>query len=177
MDNLKTNTKTAINYWVNVSSLLPFILLIITGLILQANYHFSHKPEEYEVFSMNKKYWLLLHKIFALISTPIIFFHLALHFRWIKNLFMNKISSKGNKIVRTTKVLLILYFLTFITSMVSWLFLEDPHAKRMIIELHDKIALIIIIYFTIHIIQHFKWLVKNTQKIFLVKVLPNFRRG
>jgi hypothetical protein len=120
MEQTKTNSRTSINYWVNISSLVPFILLIISGFILQLNYHFGHNPETDEVFSLNKQDWLLLHKIFTLISTPIIFIHLALHYKWIKYLFMNKISSKGNKIVRTTKVLLILYFLTFFTSIISF---------------------------------------------------------
>jgi ferredoxin len=171
--------KNNANYWINISSLLPFILLMSSGIILQANYHFARKPDYYEVFSLNRSDWLLLHIIFALISTPIIIIHLALHFKWIKNLFKNKFSSKGNKIVRTSKILLVLYFFTVITGLVPWIFIEDPHGKRMLIELHDKITLGIIIYFILHFIQHFKWLVKNTKNIFKGKdmlfFLPRFR--
>lgn len=155
-------SKSKRNYYIDVAALLPFIMLIITGLIMLA-YH-TEKPYTELILSKDGGFWLNTHIVFAVITFVIIIIHLSLHINWLSKLVSGKLKNKywvGNLI------LLILFLLTTIASALPWLFLDESTISTFLLGVHNKLGLLLIAFFLIHLFRYFNWLVTMTKKVFM----------
>jgi hypothetical protein len=75
-----------------------------------------------------------------------------------------KLFIKGNKLIKRTFRLFILFVTVSITGLVPWLFGFSFEARHHIIEIHDKIAIIMSILFLYHFAIRHNWLVEYIQK-------------
>ena len=157
---------TKINFYLNLLNFIPFLIVIITGLILQIAYHMHRLPDNYLVSGLNKPGWLLLHEISASISLAGIIIHCMLHWKFITTTTKKIFNRKSKTRILSSYYLLIIYIPTFLTSIGSWIFFNDKDSTRhTLVEIHDKLALILIIFSLIHIISRFGWMMRTYQKI------------
>ena len=111
------------------------------------------------VLGLNRYGWLLLHKITAVISIIGLSAHLFLHVGWLKAVLLKKLYKKSRRNTKITLWLLISAVATALTGIISWLLAPAMvYARHSIIEIHDKIGIILIIIFVLHIVNHWKWL-------------------
>ena len=115
------NSKAIRNYWVDIISFLPFLLLLFSCIIMLM-YH-AEKPYYEETLGLNGDTWLLIHKISTLIATPLIILHLILHSDWLKKLFTLKLK---NKYKRKNITLLVSFTLCLFTSLHGLLYMILP---------------------------------------------------
>lgn len=143
-----------------MATLLPFLFLIITGIIMLA-YH-TGKPYSEVILNKDGNFWLSTHKVFAVSSFTLITVHLSLHISWFRKLFSGKLKNKYR--IRNL-VLVILFLLTTLTSVFPWLILNESETANAILGVHNKIGLLLIVFFVIHLIGYFRWLLGMTKKI------------
>lgn len=159
-DRRSSSPKT--NYYVDMASLLPFLFLLFTGIIM-LGYH-AGKPFSENTLNMDGAFWLNIHIVFAVISFVMIAVHLSLHFNGVKMLFSGKTKNKNR--IRNL-ILVLLFFATTLASFVPWLMMGESDAARMILGLHNKMGLLLIVFFVIHLLTYFKWLINMTKKEFV----------
>lgn len=156
---VKVNISKKTLFYVNSITFLPFILLAFSGLLIQINYHAGHLTDTAVVLGLNRYGWLLLHKITAVISIIGLSAHLFLHVGWLKAVLLKKLYKKSRRNTKITLWLLISAVATALTGIISWLLAPAMvYARHSIIEIHDKIGIILIILFVLHIVNHWKWL-------------------
>ena len=153
-------TKSKRNYYVDIATLLPFLLLLFTGIIMLI-YH-TGKPYSETTLGLDGDSWLNIHIVFAVISLVMISIHLYLHLNWFKKLFTGQLK---NKYWLRNLMLVVVFSLTFLTSLIPWLFLEESNTATMMLGIHNKLGLLLIVFFVIHLLGYFKWLINMTKKV------------
>ncbi|HKM45782.1 MAG TPA: hypothetical protein VJY12_10030 [Dysgonamonadaceae bacterium] len=153
--------KSRKNYYVDIAALVPFLMLLFTGIIMLMYHTGTSKLEN--ILSRDGHFWLNTHIAFAIISSMIILVHLSLHLNWFRKLF----SAKRNKYWFRNLMLVILFFVTAFTSFIPLLILEESTASSMILGIHNKFGLLLIAFFIIHLLSYSKWLISTTQKVFI----------
>jgi hypothetical protein len=76
--------KATTNFWINVLSLVSFIGVIFTGVLL---HRFSPELKESTILGVTRYDWGSVHWILALSFFTIIIVHLVLHWNWAKGSF------------------------------------------------------------------------------------------
>lgn len=156
----KNVSKSRINYYVDIAIFLPFLFLITTGLFMLA-YH-SGKPYPETILGRDGYFWIAVHQVLAAISFILVGVHLYLHFGWIKKLFSGKLKNKYR--IRNL-ILFILFIATTLTSVLPWLLLGESDIAKLLLGLHNKIGLLLIAFFIIHLLTYFRWLAGMTKKV------------
>ncbi len=105
---VKKPKKSTIFFYVDTIIFFPFILLALSGLLIQFNYHHEDMADTAVVLGLNRYGWLLLHKTTAVISIIGLSIHIFLHMGWLKAVFFKKLYKKTNPNTRITMWLLIL---------------------------------------------------------------------
>ncbi len=156
------NTKAARNYYVDIVSFVPFLLSILSGIVMLI-YHISGNSD-YKIIGFGREKWLLAHQILSLIALPFIFLHLSLHSFWLKKLFSLQLKSnhKGKNIT-----LFIVFILCVTTSLLSWLVFKDSVIGNLLRGLHNKLGVIMTLFFILHISAYSKWLINMSRKFFI----------
>ncbi|WP_075602842.1 DUF4405 domain-containing protein [Saccharicrinis aurantiacus] len=149
------------NYYVDMASLLPFLLMIFTGIIL-LGYH-AGKSTSQLTLSMSSNFWLNAHIVTSIITIGLVCVHLYQHISWFKKLFIK--GGKSKKWIRNL-ILLILFIATTLTSLIPWLVMEDTSSSKLVLGLHNKFGLLLIIFFVIHVLSYSKWIVALTKNVF-----------
>lgn len=151
---------TRANFYINLAALVPFMATIATGMVLQLQYHMHHLPDTALMLGLDRYGWLTLHKVSAVISLACTLHHCAHHRSFIvtvtkKRLFRKKISSAV-----VSYYLLLVFVPTALTAIVSWIFLGG-HARFILVEVHDKLALLLIVIFAVHMVSRAGWMVRT----------------
>lgn len=157
---------TKIQFFINLSNCFSLSILIITGLVLQFEYHMYHKPELHFVFGFNKFSWLLLHKISSIISLIGIIVHCIIHWKFISTITKKIFTKKQKSEFLISYSLFIIFIPTALTAISSWIFYKySDNTRLLLMEIHDKIALVLIVLSLIHVILRFGRMVKIYQKL------------
>ena len=77
--NTEKSKKSTINLYIVLFVFLPFVLLVLSGLIIQINYHIGDIKDTVTVLGLNRYEWLHIHKISALTSIIGISIHVFLN--------------------------------------------------------------------------------------------------
>lgn len=152
-------SKSRRNYYVDIVTLLPFLMILFTGVIMLM-YH-AGKPYTETIFSKDRAFWLNVHILFAVITFVMVSIHLSLHLNWFKKLFSGK---QKNKYWIKNLILVILFFCVTLTAVFPWLILKESNLSSLMLGLHNKIGLLLIVFFVIHLQSYFKWLFNMTKK-------------
>ncbi len=157
----KKLSKASQNYFINLISFLPFLFLLVSGLIVLR----YHSGTDYEQLSLgiNGHLWLKVHRITALVVVPLIVVHLWMHKHWLKSLVTLK--TKG-KFGGTNMTLFFLFLFCLLTALLAWLVFEDTKLGEALREVHSKLGLLLIVFFVAHISNYYKWLLNMTRKKF-----------
>ena len=150
------------NYFLNMATLLPFVLLLASG-ILVLRYHGGMDYNKLTL-GLNGNQWLKAHQLLALVVIPLVMLHLWLHGYWLKKLFRLKKASGKNHDMNLA--LFIVFVLTVLTALISWLVFDGKPAADLLREIHNKLGLALLFFFAIHLINYFKWLANMTRKNF-----------
>ena len=145
-------------------SLLSFIIVSVTGMLIQVVYHMKGFPDEFVYIGLNKQKWLLLHKYTSFIVTILLLVHIARYHMWFVNMIKRKVLSNKNYYIKIMITLLTISFITIITGVFSLLFKPSGDIHNLVIEIHDKFGVVFVIFIIYHVIYRKKRLLK--MKIF-----------
>ena len=152
-------TKARLNFYIDIVSLLPFFLLLITGLILLM-YH-SGRPYTETILQFEQSNWLNFHKILSIVSSTLIIIHLVAHTKWLKQLFTAKLKGKKNI---SNLLLLITFVLTALLAFIPWFFIKNANVSAELLGIHNKVGLLLLLFFIIHLSNYYKWIIKMIKK-------------
>lgn len=156
-------SKATRNYYLNIFTLLPFLLLVFSGLVV-LRYH-GGQPYEKDTIGLNGYTWLWVHRILGLVVIPLIMVHLWMHAHWVKKLFNFK-QKKHGKNHDMNVALFVVFTLTAFTALISWFIFPGKSAADLLREVHNKLGLALIFFFVLHLANYFKWLLYMTRKLF-----------
>ncbi len=159
--NTYQQSKAHRHYVVEFLAFPPFIAMMSSGLVM-LKFHTSGL-DNLLVWGFSKSQWLGYHKISSGISLCFVVWHIYQHSDWINKLFNFTLKNKF-KGLNTT--LFIVFFLTVITSYLSWLLFEKQPFGEGLRGIHSKLGFLTIILFGFHIKNYFFWIKKMTLKIF-----------
>ena len=166
--------RRTINYLVDVVILFLFMILAWTGILLQIVYHVDGQSSDAFVIGLNRSGWLIMHKIFSILGTLGIGVHVILHLDWFKAVMKRKLFLKHAFKKKTAFYLLLIYSISGVFGFVSWVFnnqVTGYHAtlQQILVEIHDKISLVLIIVCCVHMMMSSRWLWITTQAIMFSK--------
>lgn len=137
---------------INLGLLFSGLVMIFSGLLIQINYHMGNHGRiviSKSVWCLSHSDWSLIHKISVIIFSFVVIYHIKLHWRWFKAVITKNLIAK-NKLIIT---LSIVFLLVALTGYVPWLIKltgGDTSIRKTFIEIHDKIALILIALLALH---------------------------
>ncbi|MFB6343910.1 DUF4405 domain-containing protein [Saccharicrinis sp. FJH62] len=140
---------------------------VFSGLLIQVQYHIgNHGNDITNKYSLGLDYstWSVIHKISIIMLSVLAAFHISRHWKWYKTVIAKRLVNK-NKQVFTLSVI---FVVVAITGFIPWIIdvLEGSEVNRKaFIEIHDKIAIILSVYFTLHIMKRLKWFLATIEKI------------
>lgn len=154
-------SKATRNYYLNLLSLFPFLMIIITGLVALR----YHGGADYNLTTagLNGHNWLLTHRTVALILIVLISIHLWLHKHWFRSFFNKKKQSKNHDMNIS---LFVVFILCVLTALLSWFIFNGKPAADLLREVHNKLGFALIFFFIVHLVNYFKWLITMTKKRF-----------
>ncbi|MRT92595.1 hypothetical protein [Ancylomarina sp. 16SWW S1-10-2] len=149
-----------IRFTIYAIALIPLILLLGTGVVL-LKYH-TGSPLESSVMGCNAHFWFPFHKLTAVISTFLILLHLFVKTDWVKNLFLFKL--KGG--FKTSNIILFIVFLfCSLSALSSWLIFDGDDMAEFLRGIHNKLGLLLIVMFAIHLWNYRKVIVSQVKKL------------
>jgi len=154
-------SKTKTRFYIYAIALLPFILLITTGVIM-LKYH-TGAPVESIIIGLDGHSWMTFHKIISVISMLLILLHLFVKTDWVKNLFLFKLKSKFKA---ANIILFVVFFLCSLTALCAWLIFGGTATAQLLVGIHNKLGLLLILLFVIHIWNYRKVIISQFKKFF-----------
>lgn len=171
--------RTIRNFFINCLLVFTGLLMIFTGLTLQMAYHIggqgSHHTEintlpaqtpQYEQMreidvtktAMGFTYiqWSMMHKWVIVAFTLLMTYHVYAHWKWYKGVIRKQLIGKHFQVITFSFI----FLFVAITGLLSWFIsLGDGSGslRLILIEIHDKLAIILTIYMVLHVIGRMKW--------------------
>lgn len=169
-------------FWINNGVLVSGVLTVISGLVLQLGFHFGHGRQMHEplheanyeqmrgfasapdVWGFSYSEWSVLHKSAILVFALLMIIHICLHINWYKAMFSGKAWRKN----RQTIILSVLFILTAFSGLIPWfvdLLAGSDDARLELIEIHDKLALLLVVFLILHVAKRQKWFGSTFSKL------------
>ncbi|MCU4158092.1 DUF4405 domain-containing protein [Carboxylicivirga sp. A043] len=152
---------------INIGLLVFLIFTIVSGLLIQIKYHIGMHSEnimDKSVISFDYYDWSCFHKISIVPLFVLIVFHISLNWKWFRTVISKRLFNKNRQVITLT----LIFVLVAITGFVPWIIdLAEGNemTRKRLIEFHDKIAIILSIYFILHIMKRLKWYLTSIEKM------------
>jgi len=182
---MKQTTKTKYRFLVNNLLLLSGIVMAISGLVLQIGFHIGSSGPRHSggrhshtetieqvqriipdntVWGIDYSTWSTIHKVAIVLFSLLMLYHLVNHWKWYKAILKNHLLHKNRQVM----ILSFLFILVALTGFIPW-FIDLAGSKSImrliLIEIHDKLAIILTGFLILHIFGRFKWFSNTFEKM------------
>lgn len=158
----KTNNRLAVNLGLFVGG----VAIVFTGMLIQLRYHIGnhgHIAVSNDVWGIAYNGWSALHKVSIVVFSLLMVYHVSQHLKWYKVVIQKRLMAKNQQVL----VLSILFVLVAITGLTPWginLLQGDQTTRKILIEIHDKLAIILAVYLLLHVAGRIKWFLHAFRK-------------
>lgn len=135
-------------------------------MLLQIQYHIgNHGQIAINDTSLGIDYhgWTVVHKVAIVALTLFMMYHFYHHWTWYKTVITKKRFVKNQQVL----VFSLLFLCVAMTGLMPWfihLFSGDEVQRKGLIEVHDKLAILLSIYLVLHITKRLKWYMSAFKK-------------
>lgn len=153
---VRNNRKRQKIFIVNTALLTLGTAMSISGLIIQCHYHLQKSSKESIVFILNRVEWNAIHVWTSVFFLFVALYHVWVHRKWYENVLGRNLLAKH----RPTIILTVLTLLVVVSGLAPLFILYfggNSILRFLIIEIHDKIAIIFFIVAFRHTTKRFKW--------------------
>ena len=184
----KQKKRTVNNFIINSLLLVSVLFMILSGLVLQQGFHRSdageqlisfqegqhHQAMQYEqvrgidsnkiVWGLNYPGWSTVHRLFIVFFSLLIIYHVYVHRIWYKRAIRKNLIRKNIQMF----ILSALFFLVAVTGFASWFVDLSGNSlilRILFIEIHDKLALFLIVFLMLHVVKRAKWFFAVHEKL------------
>ena len=143
--------KSRIALPVNMLLLLVGTVMSVSGLYIQLVYHVGKKAADTALFEN----LATLHTWAGLIFVPVVMLHLLLHEKWYRAVIKKRLFRKN----RVTWLLTLFLLFSVLFGIIPWLISPyNPalHFRFMCIEIHDKTAVVLLLFMIGHALKRKK---------------------
>jgi len=150
-------------FCINSILLVCSIAIAFSGLTIMIRYHMDHSG----VISTTDEFWGIdyfawsgIHKSFTIALTLLMAYHFLLHWKWYKNVVLKKLMTKNKLVILLSAI----FISTCLTGFIPWLLPsgEDTEiTRRGLLEIHDKMGIVLIILLVLHVSKRFNWFMKR----------------
>ena len=127
------------------------------------NYEQIRKISAKAVLGLGYHDWTVFHKYAIVIFSLLAVYHIYKHWKVYKAIITRHLVGKNSGIVGLT----VIFIITAATGLAPWLIDlsgGSSFARLALIEIHDKLALLLAGYIIWHIIKKQKWFISNWEK-------------
>jgi 2-oxoglutarate ferredoxin oxidoreductase subunit delta len=180
----QTGGQPVSKFIINNLLLLFGLLTIVSGLALQLGFHvgggMGHAGRQmihlqvlnYEqirnisaksVLGLGYHDWSVFHKYVVVFFSLLAIYHIYKHWKFYKAIIIHHLVGSSSCIAGMS----VLFIITAVTGLVSWfIYLSggNKFARFELIEIHDKLALVLAAYIIWHIIKKQKWFISSWKK-------------
>lgn len=148
---------------VNSGLLISGLAMVFSGMLIQINYHMgNHGHIDIETVVMGIAYrgWSAIHKTAIMAFSALMLLHMTFHWNWYKTMVRKNMVTKNMQVVTLTVV----FVLVALTGIIPWMIDlggGKEFTRKAFIEIHDKLALVLLVYLVLHVISRLTWF-KNT---------------
>ena len=172
---------------INNLLLIAGIIMIFSGLVMQLGFHAgghngqpggvhrgSSRPMPYEqlreintdkiVNGLNYHDWSTAHKFAIVCFSLLMIYHICVHWKWYKAVIRKNLMRKNSQVI----TLSVLFLMVAVTGLLPWsidLSGGTTILRLLLIEIHDKLALVLVIYLVLHVIKRYKWFMITYAKL------------
>lgn len=152
---------------VNLGLFIFGVASAFSGMLIQIKYHMGNHGNiavnDY-VLGIDHHAWTVVHKISIVVLSLLMIYHIYHHWKWYKGVILKKLIRNNHQVL----ILSLLFVLVAITGLTPWfidLLKGDEMLRKIFIEIHDKVAILLAVYLVLHIIKKSKWFVTTYKKI------------
>jgi len=179
--------RTLNSFLVNILLLVSGLVMIFSGLVLQLGFHMGgpgeHQAGVHEIQSQSMQYeqvrgidtdkivcwftfpvWSAIHRFVIVLFSLLMIYHIYAYWKWYKQVVAKRLIHKNIQMI----TLSVLFLFVAITGFIPWfIYLSGSVSSLRIvfIEIHDKLALVLIIFLILHIVKRAKWFVTSYKKL------------
>lgn len=152
---------------VNLGLFVFGIASAFSGMLIQVKYHMGNHGNiaiNDSVFGINYHGWSVVHKISIVVLSLLMIYHIYQHWKWYKIIITKRLFAKNQQVL----IFSLLFVLVAITGLTPWfidLLKGDEMQRKAFIEIHDKLAIILAVYLTLHVIRRMNWFLTTFDKI------------
>jgi hypothetical protein len=163
-----TTKKTILSLNINLVLFLVGLAMVFSGILLQLVYHMGHHggiDTNHSVLGLNYFNWSDIHKYSILILSLALVFHVTLHWKWYKTVLKKKRLVLRNQ---QAIILTIVFLSVAISGYIPWFIKLGGGSeldRKALIEVHDKITWVLLIYLIFHVCKRFKWYFLTLKKL------------
>jgi len=161
----KPETKTLFS--INILLLASSIATAFSGLTIMVHYHMGNHGDIITtdtLWGIDYGGWSAIHKAATIALSLIMAYHILLHWKWYKNVLIKKLIKKNRQVLLLT----VIFIVTSATGLIPWLLLscdEMNITRRGILEIHDKLGIILIVFLVLHLSKRFNWFTGTYSKL------------
>ena len=143
---------------VNLGLFVFGIASAFSGMLIQIKYHMGNHGNiaiNDFVLGLNYHDWSVVHKISIVVLSLFAIYHIYQHWKWYKGVISKRLFAKNQQVL----IFSLLFVLVAITGLTPWFIdlLKGNEMKRKVfIEIHDKLAIILAVYLILHVIRRMK---------------------
>ncbi|MFA6873199.1 MAG: DUF4405 domain-containing protein, partial [Bacteroidaceae bacterium] len=157
-ENLESKRKkrsTLRHFLINHFLLFTGCVMIVSGLTLQLGFHVGG-PEGHQLNRQVEEHWSDIHKFAAVLFSLLMVYHIYTHRKWYKVVISKQLFGKNKQVI----ILSVLFLLVAISGFLPWFIHLSGGInvlRFILIEIHDKIALLLILFLALHLMKRYKW--------------------
>jgi len=146
-------------FTVNLGLLIFGIITVFSGMLIQIKYHMGNHGNiaiNDFVLGLNYHDWCVVHKISIVVLSLFAIYHIYQHWKWYKAVISKRLFAKNQQVL----IFSLLFVLVAITGLTPWfidLLKGNELLRKVFIEIHDKLAIILVVYLILHVIRRMKW--------------------
>jgi hypothetical protein len=130
--------------------------LLSTGIILLIFGDGSNQDQSFLL--LNSEQWLNVHHLMTLIALPLVFLHIAMHWKVILKLLSPRTHFRHKPLNLS---LLVLFTLTTGTGLTAWLVYKVPQSDEWLHSIHNKLGMALIVFYATHLALYASWLFRK----------------
>jgi hypothetical protein len=133
--------------------------MVFSGMLIQINYHMgNHGHIDIATVIMGIPYrgWSVIHKTSIVVFSVLMILHVVFHWKWYQTVVSKNMVAKNIQVISLTVV----FVLVALTGIIPWIIDlrgGEEFTRKAFIEIHDKLALVLLVYLVLHLVKRLKW--------------------